>query len=96
MGQRTKGDDDNAEHNTQNTTQWTFFAWASWVIAVLMVTFGIWHLPVDAWIQAYFGMAGFFLMGSTFTLSKTIRDNHEGHVAVSEPESVAYTLPRAA
>ncbi|MHB2021500.1 MAG: YiaA/YiaB family inner membrane protein, partial [Candidatus Xenobia bacterium] len=57
------------------------------MIAVLMVTFGIWHLPVEPLIQAYFGMASFFLMGSTFTLSKTIRDNHEVEQSAPEVET---------
>ncbi len=60
-----------------NTPQWTFFAWASFVAAVIMVWLGLWHLPNDLWIKGYLAMGSLFLTGSAFTLSKTMRDNHE-------------------
>ncbi len=38
---------------------------------------GIYYLSVDGWIRGYMVMGLFFVVGSCFTLSKTIRDNHE-------------------
>lgn len=60
-----------------NTAQWNFFAWASFAAAAFMNGFGLWHLPVDPWIKGYMAMGVLFLVGSTFTLSKTVRDNQE-------------------
>jgi hypothetical protein len=60
-----------------NTPQWTFFAWASFASAALMVWLGLWHLPADLWVKGYLAMGTLFLTGSTFTLSKTMRDNAE-------------------
>lgn len=60
-----------------NTPQWTFFAWASFASAVVLMTIGVWNLPVEVWIKGYFAMGAFFLTGSAFTLSKTMRDNQE-------------------
>lgn len=60
-----------------NTPAWNFFAWASFVCALLLMSTGIWHLPADAWVQGFLVMGTFFLVGSTFTLSKTVRDNQE-------------------
>jgi hypothetical protein len=60
-----------------NTPQWTFYAWASFATAVIMVWLGLWHLPVDLWIKGYLAMGSLFLTGSAFTLSKTMRDNQE-------------------
>lgn len=60
-----------------NTPQWTFFAWASFISAAILMSVGVWHLPVEVWIKGYFAMGAFFLTGSTFTLSKTMRDNQE-------------------
>jgi len=71
-----------------NTPQWTFFAWASFSCAVLLMTIGIWHLPVDTWIRGYLAMGSFFMVGSTFTLSKTVRDNYEmtkGNLGLPKP-----------
>ena len=39
--------------------------------------FGIYFLPVDPWIRGYMGMGLFFAVGSSFTLAKTMRDQHE-------------------
>ena len=60
-----------------NTTQWNFFAWASFAAATTMNGFGLWHLPVDPWVKGYMAMGVLFLVGATFTLSKTVRDNQE-------------------
>lgn len=60
-----------------NTAQWNFFAWASFAAAGAMNTFGLWHLPVDPWVKGYMAMGVLFLVGATFTLSKTVRDNQE-------------------
>ena len=60
-----------------NTPQWTFFAWASFATAVVMVWLGLWHLPTDLWVKGYLAMGALFLTGSSFTLSKTMRDNQE-------------------
>lgn len=38
---------------------------------------GLWHLPTDLWVKGYLAMGSLFLTGSSFTLSKTMRDNQE-------------------
>lgn len=60
-----------------NTTAWTVQVWLSFILAMGMTALGIAFLPVDAWVQGYMLMAQVFLVGSTFTLAKTVRDNHE-------------------
>ena len=39
--------------------------------------FGIFMLPLDLWIKGYFSMGLFFLVSSTISVSKTLRDKHE-------------------
>jgi hypothetical protein len=34
-------------------------------------------LPVEIWVKGYMLMGMMFTVGSTFTLAKTVRDNHE-------------------
>ena len=41
------------------------------------MVFGITMLPLDIWIKGYFGMGLFFLVSSTISVSKTLRDKHE-------------------
>lgn len=56
---------------------WTFQVWVSFIVAAGMTVGGTVLLPVDLWCKGYLLMGQLFLTGSTFTLSKTVRDNHE-------------------
>ncbi len=56
---------------------WLFFVKASFACAVLGMLAGIVMMPVDLWVRGYLAMGTFFLVGSSFTLSKTLRDQFE-------------------
>ena len=60
-----------------NTAGWVTFTYASFAMAAAMIGFGVWALPADLWVKGYMVMASVFLCGSTFTLAKTVRDEHE-------------------
>lgn len=61
----------------QNTSAWVFFTKVSFAIAAAMVGVGIWSLPGDLWVKGYFSMGALYLIGATFTLAKTLRDEQE-------------------
>lgn len=63
--------------NTQNTGAWLTFTYISFLTAVVMMAMGVWALPADLWVKGYLTMASVFMLGSSFTLSKTVRDEHE-------------------
>jgi hypothetical protein len=63
--------------NQTNTAAWVTYTYASFAAAAGMTALGIWALPADLWVKGYLGMAVIFLVGSCFTLSKTLRDEHE-------------------
>ena len=56
---------------------WRLFVVASFVLAALAMGVGIYYLPVEPWVRGYVAMGALFLTGATFTLAKTIRDDHE-------------------
>jgi len=60
-------------------TTTAFFAQAglSFGIALLAVAIGICYLPVDAWLRAFLAVGTLFLVTSTFTLAKCVRDAQE-------------------
>ncbi|MEQ1570441.1 MAG: YiaA/YiaB family inner membrane protein [Myxococcota bacterium] len=60
-----------------HSTAWTIQVWVSWLVAMAMSLGGAMLLPVDWWIKGYLLMGQLFLVGSTFTFSKSTRDNHE-------------------
>jgi hypothetical protein len=61
----------------KDTNAWIFQCWASFILALSATTIGIIYLPVDNWVKGFMGMGITFSIGSSFTLAKTIRDNHE-------------------
>ncbi|MGV9821510.1 YiaA/YiaB family inner membrane protein [Nocardia xishanensis] len=44
---------------------------------------GIFYLPLDVWQRGFLGMTVLFLVTSTFTLAKVVRDQHEASTTTS-------------
>ena len=66
------------DHGIQtNSAGWLFFVKASFALALAAVALGVYFLPAEPWVRGYLGIAILFAVGSTFTLAKTIRDEHE-------------------
>jgi hypothetical protein len=68
---------DNTELHQKNTSAWRVQTWVSFLFAFIGTSVGIAYLPADWWIKGFLLMGMFFTVGSAFTLSKTIRDDHE-------------------
>ena len=67
----------NSTVKNQHTSAWRFQVWASFLVSAGLTLGGIFYLPVDFWIKGYLAMGILFLIGSCFSLAKTIRDDHE-------------------
>jgi hypothetical protein len=61
----------------KDTNAWILQVWISFALAMGSTVLGVYYLPVDGWIRGFMGMSVLFTVASTFTLAKTIRDNHE-------------------
>lgn len=55
-------------------------------VSVLALVFGVWYLPVEPWVSAYLVMGILLLVSSTVSLTKTLRDLHEGGRLISRVE----------
>lgn len=64
----------------RDTGAWILQSWAFFALSLGLSTGGILYLPVELWVRGAMGMGIFFSVSSTFTLSKTIRDNQEMQV----------------
>ena len=64
-------------HLDRPTGAWVNFSYISFAASVLMVGGGIFALPFDWWVRAYFAMGTGMVVQSCFTLAKTLRDVHE-------------------
>ena len=67
------------EQSQSNSSSWLFFVKASFVIALGAMLGGIFFSPIDFIVKAYFALCALFLVSSTITLSKTMRDQHESN-----------------
>ena len=61
----------------KDTNAWIIQVWASFILSFGSTAMGIAYLPVDSWVKGFMGMGLTFTVGSSFTLAKTVRDNHE-------------------
>jgi len=61
----------------RDTPAWIFQVWASFALSLGTTAIGIGYLPVTDWIRAFLWMGLAFSVGSSISLAKTLRDNHE-------------------
>ncbi|MDN3022114.1 YiaA/YiaB family inner membrane protein [Streptomyces sp. S.PB5] len=67
----------------QSTAAFYGQAVASFVIAMVATSVGIYQLHADAWVRAFLAIAVLYLVTSAFTLAKVIRDRQEAGQIVS-------------
>lgn len=72
-------------NQTASKTTSAFYAQAgiSFAIALGAVVLGICYLPVDPWVRAFLAVGTLFLVTSTFTLAKCVRDAQESSLLAS-------------
>lgn len=85
----------------RHTTAWNVQTYLSFTIALFALVGGILFLPVDWWTRGYLLMGTMFTVGSTFTLAKTVRDNHEAdklrnRVSQAKAEELLHRFEEAA
>ena len=67
------------ENIQSNSNGWLFFVKTSFAMALVAMGAGILFGPSDFMVKGYLAMSALFLVSSTITLSKTMRDEHESH-----------------
>ena len=65
---------------------WVTFTYASFLGSIAMVSLGILFLPLELWAKGYLAMGMAMLVQSCITVTKTIRDVHEGRRLVNRIE----------
>ncbi|CAL9322620.1 MULTISPECIES: YiaA/YiaB family inner membrane protein [Streptomyces] len=67
----------------QNTAAFYGQAVASFAVAMAATAIGIYQLSADAWVRGFLAIAVLYLVTSSFTLAKVIRDRQEGTASTS-------------
>jgi hypothetical protein len=65
---------------------WVTFTYGSFAASALLVAIGVFYLPIDLWMKGYLTMGIVMLVQTCITLTKTIRDVHEGSRLVNRIE----------
>ena len=60
-----------------DTASWVMTVWIAFAAAIALTAWGLWRMNIPAWEKNYMIVSWLFLVSSTFTLSKTVRDGHE-------------------
>lgn len=60
-----------------DTGAWIMAVWIAFGCAMFLTAWGLWRMAVIDWQRCYIVVSWLFLVSSTFTLAKTIRDGHE-------------------
>lgn len=66
-----------------HSSAWIAQTWISFIVSGFAMSVGVLNLPVDNWMKGYLGMGYLFSVGSTISLSKTVRDIHESNKVIS-------------
>lgn len=67
-----------------NSQSWMFFVKLSFAISVVAIIAGIVMMPIDIMMKGYLAISALFLVNSTITLSKTLRDEHESERLINK------------
>ncbi|NBE55636.1 hypothetical protein GUY60_30240 [Streptomyces sp. YC537] len=67
----------------QSTAAYYGMAVASFAVALAAVVIAVLYMDVDVWIRAFLAVAMLYLVTSSFTLAKVVRDRQEAGALVS-------------
>jgi hypothetical protein len=67
-----------------NSKGWLFFVKCSFALSVAAMIAGIVFIPADLVVKGYLTIAAFFVVSSTITMSKTLRDEHESQRLINK------------
>ena len=76
-----------------DTASWVMTVWAAFAAAIALTAWGLWRMNIPSWEKSYMVVSWLFLVSSTFTLAKTVRDGHEAQLMErSGPDTEAAKL----
>ena len=67
----------------KSTAAFVVQAWLSFGVSVSAMVFAVLYLPVDPWIRAFLGLGLLYVVTSSITLAKVVRDQQEVTAVVS-------------
>ena len=63
-----------------DTSMWVIAVWIAFAAAVLLTGWGLWRMNIEQWQKYYMLVTWLFMVSSSFTLAKTVRDAQEAEL----------------
>ncbi len=60
-----------------DTTIWIGAVWGAFVASMALMAWGLWHLEITPWHQAFMVVSWLYLVGSAISAAKLMRDQYE-------------------
>jgi hypothetical protein len=69
------------QYKQTDTPMWKMVVWLAFFVAMSLTGWGLWRMDVNDTYKAFLLVSWFYLITTTFTLAKTMRDRHEADLA---------------
>jgi hypothetical protein len=66
---------------TTDTPMWRLVVYGAFISAMSLTAWGLWRMNINDTYKAFLMVGWLYLITSTFTLAKTLRDAHEANMA---------------
>ena len=76
-----------------DTSSWKMTVWVAFAAAFSLTAWGLWRMNIGEWQKGFMLVSWLFLVSSTFTVAKTIRDKHEAELMDRSSTGVMETRP---
>jgi hypothetical protein len=60
-----------------DTPSWITTVWIAFGAAFCLTAWGLWRMEIGDWQKGFMLVSWLFLVSTTFTVAKTVRDQHE-------------------
>lgn len=69
------------QHETTDTPMWRFVVYSAFAFAMALTAWGLWRMSINETYKAFLLVGWLYLITTTFTLAKTLRDAHEANLS---------------
>ncbi len=70
-----------------HSPSWVAFTQINFGISTIAMATAIWSMSADTWVRAFLALGMLAVIGSTITMTKTVRDMHEAGRVSSKVET---------
>ncbi len=69
------------QHKAIDTPMWRMVVWTAFFVAMSLTGWGLWRMTINDTYKAFLLVSWLYLITTSFTLAKTLRDKHEADLA---------------